>query len=80
MRYDLVRTNALKVVYTAIFSLAALAVFIATGHVEGVPSIILPIGMTIGAFVGVKFAINIGGHVNACVNEIRRRPSPVPFL
>ena len=59
MRYDLVRTNALKVVCTAAFSVAALAVFAATGRVEWVSGIILAVGMTMGAFASVKFALNI---------------------
>ena len=59
MRYDLVRTNALKVVCTALFSVAALAVFIVTGRVEWVSGIVLAVGMTIGALVSVRFALNI---------------------
>ena len=63
MRYDLVRTNALKVVCTALFSIAALAVFIGTGRVEWVSGIILAVGMTIGALVSVRFALNIDQRV-----------------
>ena len=63
MRYDLVRTNALKVVCTAAFSVAALAVFAATGRVEWVSGIILAVGMTMGAFASVKFALNIDQRV-----------------
>ena len=59
MRYDLVRTNALKVVCTALFSVAALAVFIVTGRVEWVSGIILAVGMTIGALLSVRFALNV---------------------
>ena len=59
LRYDLVRTNALKVVCTAIFSVAALSVFIATGRVEWMSGIILAVGMTIGALISVKFALNV---------------------
>ena len=59
LRYDLVRTNALKVVCTALFSVASLSVFIATGRVEWVPAIILAVGMTAGSYVGVKFALNV---------------------
>ena len=59
LRYDLVRTNALKVVCTALFSVAALSVFIATGRVEWVSAIILAIGMTAGSYIGVKFALNV---------------------
>lgn len=63
MRYDIVRTNALKVVCTALFSVAALAVFIVTGRVEWVSGIILALGMTIGATAGVRFALNIDQRV-----------------
>ena len=63
MRYDLVRTNALKVVCTALFSVAALSVFIFTGRVEWVSGIILAVGMTIGALVSVRFALNIDQRV-----------------
>ena len=59
MRYDLVRTNALKVVCTAVFSVAALAVFILAGRVEWVSGIILAVGMTIGALISVRFALNV---------------------
>ena len=63
MRYDLVRTNALKVVCTAAFSVAALAVFVSTGRVEWVSGIILAVGMTIGAFASVRFALKIDQRV-----------------
>ena len=59
LRYDLVRTNALKVVCTAFFSVASLAVFAFTGRVEWIPGIILAAGMTAGAVIGVRFALNV---------------------
>ena len=59
LRYDLVRTNALKVVCTALFSIASLAVFIASGRVEWVSGSIVAVGMTAGALVGVRFALNV---------------------
>ena len=59
LRYDLVRTNALKVVCTAFFSVASLSVFILAGRVEWVSAIILAVGMTVGSYLGVKFAINV---------------------
>ena len=59
LRYDLVRANALKVVCTALFSVLSLAVFISTGRVEWVSGILLAIGMTIGATIGVRFALNV---------------------
>ena len=59
LRYDLVRANALKVVCTALFSVVALVVFISTGRVEWVTGILLAAGMTIGAAIGVRFALNV---------------------
>ncbi len=63
LRYDLVRTNALKVVCTALFSVASLAVFIATDRVEWVSGIILAVGMTAGSFASVRFALNVDQRV-----------------
>ena len=63
LRYDLVRTNALKVVCTALFSIVSLVVFALTGQVEWVSGIILAVGMTFGALFGVKFALNVDQRV-----------------
>ena len=63
LRYDLVRTNALKVVCTAAFSVVALAVFAATGRVEWASGIILAVGMTIGAYASVRFALNVSQRI-----------------
>ena len=59
LRYDLVRTNALKAVCTALFSVAALAVFIASDHVDWIPGIALAAAMTVGAQFGVRFALTV---------------------
>ena len=59
LRYDLVRTNALKVVCTALPSIASLAVFVSTNRVEWVSGRLLAIGMTAGAFLSVRFALNV---------------------
>ena len=63
LRYDLVRTNALKVVCTALFSIAALVVFAATGHVDWLQGVILAAGTTLGATVSVRFALNVSQRV-----------------
>ena len=63
LRYDLTRTNALKVVCTGFFSIAALAVFIPTGHVDWVPAILIAAGMTVGAILSVKFALTVSPKV-----------------
>ena len=63
LRYDLVRANALKVVCTALFSVAALSVFIASGHVDWIPGIGLAAGNTVGALISVRFALNVSQRV-----------------
>lgn len=63
LRYDLVRTNALKAVCTALFSVAALAVFIVSGHVDWIPGIVLAAAMTVGALFGVRFALTVSQRV-----------------
>ena len=63
LRYDLVRANALKVVCTALFSVAALVVFIWTGHVDYIAGLILAVGATIGATASVKFAVTVDQRV-----------------
>ena len=59
LRYDLVRTNALKSVCTAVFSAVALAVFAARGQVWWIPGVILAVGSIAGAMLSVRFAINV---------------------
>lgn len=58
LRYDLVRSNALKMVCTAVFSIVALAVFITRGQVYWVPGLLLAAGMVSGAMVSVRFAVS----------------------
>ena len=59
LRYDLVRTNALKLVCTAAFSVIALAVFVVRDQVAWIPGLILAIGTVIGAMLSVRFAIKV---------------------
>jgi len=59
LRYDLVRSNALKLVCTAAFSLVALAVFVARGQVWWIPGLILAAGTVSGAFLSVRFAMSV---------------------
>ncbi len=63
LRYDLVRTNALKVVCTALFSIAALFVFAVTGHVDWLQGVILAAGTTLGATLSVRFALNVSQRI-----------------
>lgn len=59
LRYDLVRSNALKLVCTAAFSVMALGVFILRDQVLWIPGLILAAGTVIGAIVSVRFAISV---------------------
>ena len=59
LRYDLVRTNALKSVCTAVFSGVALLVFALQGQVWWIPGVVLALGSIVGAWFSVRFAINV---------------------
>ena len=55
----LVRTNALKMVCTAVLSGVALVVFVARGQVMWFPGLVLAVGMVIGTTASVRFAISV---------------------
>lgn len=57
LRYDLVKTNALKLVCTLAFTTIALVIFIWQGQVYWLPGLILAVGYIAGAHFSVKFAI-----------------------
>lgn len=57
LRYDLVRTNALKVVCAFAFTSLALGIFAWQGQVLWLPGFILACGTMTGAHYAVKFAI-----------------------
>ncbi len=57
LRYDLVKSNALKLLCTLGFTSIALVIFIARDQVAWIPGLILASTMMIGAHHGVKFAI-----------------------
>lgn len=59
LRYDLVRSNALKLVCTAAFSVVALVVFVLRDQVLWIPGLILAAGTVVGAMVSVRFAISV---------------------
>ncbi|MEZ5524189.1 MAG: sulfite exporter TauE/SafE family protein [Pseudomonadales bacterium] len=59
LRYDLVRTNALKMLCTIGFTLIALTVFIARGQVQWVPGLVLACGTMVGAHFAVKMALKV---------------------
>ena len=59
LRYDLWRTNALKMVCTSVFCFVALVIFVSRGQVLWIPGLILAAGMVTGALLSVKFALNV---------------------
>lgn len=59
LRYDLVSSNALKVLATVFFTGVALVIFIINDQVRWMPGLILAVGTMIGAHIGVKMALNI---------------------
>ena len=59
LRYDLIRTNALKSVCTAVFSGVALLVFALQGQVWWIPGVILALGSIAGASLSVNFALKV---------------------
>jgi uncharacterized membrane protein YfcA len=63
LRYDLVRTNALKMAITAALTLVALGVFIARDQVWWIPGLLMAVGTVMGALTSVKFAIAVSQSV-----------------
>ncbi len=59
LRYDLISSNALKVLCTIFFTAIALVIFILNDQVRWIPGLILAIGTMIGAVIGVKMALKI---------------------
>jgi len=57
---DLVSANMVKVIFTLCATLIALPVFIIQGNVRWIPAIILAVGLTIGGWVGARFAVRGG--------------------
>ncbi len=57
LRYDLVRSNALKMVSALFFTAVSLIIFIYNDQVRWIPGLILGIGSIGGAVIGVKLAI-----------------------
>jgi uncharacterized membrane protein YfcA len=60
LRYDIVRTNALKNLCVLAFTGVALAIFIAHGLVEWLPGLILAMGSMAGAHASARFALHAG--------------------
>lgn len=59
LRYDLVRSNALKMAITVPVTIVALTVYVLRDQVQWIPGLVLAIGMVIGAMASVQFAINV---------------------
>ena len=59
LRYDLVRANALKVVFTALFSLVAILIFTLREQICWIPGLILATGSFLGAVLGVRFTLRL---------------------
>lgn len=59
LRYDLVRTNAFKMLCVMAFTLAALAVFIWRGQISWIPGLVLAASMMVSGHYSVKVAVNV---------------------
>jgi uncharacterized membrane protein YfcA len=59
LRYDLVRSNALKMAITAALTVIALLVFVLRDQVLWIPGLLLSAGTVAGASLSVKFAIAV---------------------
>jgi len=59
LRYDLVRTNALKMLCTGVLTAVALAIFVWRGQVLWVPGLVLAVGTMFGAQLGVHLALKV---------------------
>lgn len=58
LRYDLVRSNALKMACTAVFGLVPLVVFVIRDQVDWVPGLIMGASTIVGVRMSVRYAIN----------------------
>lgn len=59
-RIDLVRSNALKVAVVFVYTIAVVLVFAASAKVDWMSGLVLAIGNTVGAELGVRFAVRRG--------------------
>jgi uncharacterized membrane protein YfcA len=64
---SMLRSNALKVTVVLVFSLAALVVFVATGHVRWLLAAPLSLGSILGALLAVRFAVKLGEKLKIAV-------------
>jgi len=61
LRYDLRRTNALKLAMTASFTILALVVFVWRGQVAWLPGLVVGLGTLLGVRLAVGFAHRVSG-------------------
>ncbi len=61
--YDLVEANALKTLVILGVTLTAVPVFIYKGQVDWLAAVVLAAGMSVGGYVGAKFAVEGGERV-----------------
>ena len=59
LKYDLVRANALKVVFTALFSFVAILIFTLREQIWWIPGLVLAAGSFLGAVLGVRFTLRL---------------------
>ncbi len=59
LKYDLVRANALKVVFTALFSFVAILIFTLREQIWWIPGLVLAFGSFLGAILGVRFTLRV---------------------
>ncbi len=58
--FDLISANVVKVIFIFFATLIALPVFIINGDIRWVPAILLAIGLSLGGWIGAKFAVRGG--------------------
>lgn len=59
LHYDIIRTNALKMVATGVFGAVSLAVFVVAGLVQWIPAIVLALATIAGAHAGVRYSLKV---------------------
>lgn len=59
LRYDLVKTNALKMAITGALTVISLLIFVARDQVLWIPGLLMAAGTVLGAMLSVQFAINM---------------------
>lgn len=59
LHYDIVRTNALKMVATGVFGAVSLAIFVVADLVVWVPAVVLALATIAGAHAGVRYSLKV---------------------